>query len=372
MLAVNVIEDVTEETEAALRERFLTEAGKALASSLDYEETLQRVARLAVPRMADWCAVELPDERGVLQQVALAHVDPEKVEAGAARCASAGRPTPTRRPARHAVLRSGRAAARRRGHGRDAGGGRAATRSTWRASGSSDSARHGRPDGHRRADARRPELRLRRRSGATPRTTSRSPRSWPRRAATAVENARLYTERSTAARTLQASLLPDQLPPLPGWRAAADYRAGQAGADVGGDFYDVFPVADGAVVILGDVTGKGVAAAALTSLVRHTARTGADFDPRPSAVLALVNTALRRAAAHRAGHDAVRPAARRRAHARRRRPSAAAAQARRAAPARKVGEPGLLLGRRRRLRRRARRRDPAGARATRCCSTPTA
>jgi sigma-B regulation protein RsbU (phosphoserine phosphatase) len=48
------------------------------------------------------------------------------------------------------------------------------------------------------------------------------------------------------------------------------------------------------MVILGDVTGKGVTAAALTSLVRHTARTAAHFDPRPSAVLELVNSALRR------------------------------------------------------------------------------
>ena len=75
-----MIEDVTEEHEAALRERFLAEAGQALASSLEYEDTLQRVAQLAVPQLADWCAIELPDERGRLQQVALAHVDPARVE----------------------------------------------------------------------------------------------------------------------------------------------------------------------------------------------------------------------------------------------------------------------------------------------------
>ena len=66
-----------------------------LASSLDYEETLQRVAQLAVPGLADWCAVELPDERGGSQQVALAHVDPEQASRPAASCASATRPTPT-------------------------------------------------------------------------------------------------------------------------------------------------------------------------------------------------------------------------------------------------------------------------------------
>ena len=113
------------------------------------------------------------------------------------------------------------------------------------------------------------------------------------RAATAIENARLYTERSDVAQTLQASLLPDELPELPGWRLAADYRPGQRGAEVGGDFYDVFPVAGGHLIVLGDVTGKGVRAAALTSLVRYTARAAAAFDARPSAVLAQVHYALR-------------------------------------------------------------------------------
>ena len=55
-----------------------------LGSSLDPEETLQRVAQLVVPRMADWCAIELPDEKGALQQVALAHVDPALLETGRA------------------------------------------------------------------------------------------------------------------------------------------------------------------------------------------------------------------------------------------------------------------------------------------------
>jgi hypothetical protein len=113
------------------------------------------------------------------------------------------------------------------------------------------------------------------------------------RAATAIENARLYTERTEVAQTLQASLLPEGLPRVPGWRFAADYRPGQKGAAVGGDFYDVFVIEDGHMVVLGDVTGKGVRAAALTSLVRYTARTAGAFDSSPSAVLAHVHRALR-------------------------------------------------------------------------------
>jgi serine phosphatase RsbU (regulator of sigma subunit) len=109
-----------------------------------------------------------------------------------------------------------------------------------------------------------------------------------------VENARLYTELRAVAQTLQASLLPDTLPSLPGWEAAAAYEPGQREAEVGGDFYDVFALHDGRhMFILGDVTGKGIGAAALTSLVRHTAKTVALFDPHPGAVLSLVNRVLR-------------------------------------------------------------------------------
>jgi PAS domain S-box-containing protein len=77
--AVNIIEDVTQAKEAELRQRFLAQAGQLLASSLDYEQTLQRVARLAVPWLADWCAVDLPGEHGEIEQVALAHADPDKL-----------------------------------------------------------------------------------------------------------------------------------------------------------------------------------------------------------------------------------------------------------------------------------------------------
>ena len=70
--------------EAAERENrraeFLAQASAALASSLDYEATLRTVARLAVPHIADWCSVDVVDEQGAIKQVALAHVDAEKVE----------------------------------------------------------------------------------------------------------------------------------------------------------------------------------------------------------------------------------------------------------------------------------------------------
>jgi serine phosphatase RsbU (regulator of sigma subunit) len=112
------------------------------------------------------------------------------------------------------------------------------------------------------------------------------------RAGTAVQNARLYAEQVRVAQTLQASLLPERLPILPGWETSASYEAGEQGAEVGGDFYDIATATDGHLVFLGDVTGKGVEAAALTALVRHSVRTAARFDPRPAAVMALLNELL--------------------------------------------------------------------------------
>jgi GAF domain-containing protein len=74
--------DHEDEYGIAARDRlaFLLRASELLTESLDYEETLGQVADLAVPRMADWCSVELVDADGVITQVAVAHVDPEKRE----------------------------------------------------------------------------------------------------------------------------------------------------------------------------------------------------------------------------------------------------------------------------------------------------
>ena len=70
--------DDQKRTEGALR--FLSEADAVLASSLDYEQTLASFARLAVPRLADWCAVDMLREDSSLQRLAVEHVDPSKVE----------------------------------------------------------------------------------------------------------------------------------------------------------------------------------------------------------------------------------------------------------------------------------------------------
>ena len=113
-----------------------------------------------------------------------------------------------------------------------------------------------------------------------------------RRAGIAVENARLHAARTHIATTLQRSLLPPRLPIVPGVTIAARFRAAGETSEVGGDFYDVFGVGDGWMVVVGDVTGKGPAAATITSLARYTMRTAAMYERSPSAVLARLNAAL--------------------------------------------------------------------------------
>jgi serine phosphatase RsbU (regulator of sigma subunit) len=114
-----------------------------------------------------------------------------------------------------------------------------------------------------------------------------------RNAAFAVDNARLYRQRSRVARTLQRSLLPPELPVIPGFDVAARYRAAGEGMEVGGDFYDLFEgeSRDWAVVI-GDVCGKGADAAAVTGLARYTIRTAAMREEQPSGVLRTLNDAM--------------------------------------------------------------------------------
>jgi signal transduction histidine kinase len=93
--------------EAEDRLTFLTEAATILASSLDYESTLGTVARLAVPRIADWCAVDMVGEDGSVERLAVAHVDPAKIQL-AIEMNDRYPPDPGAETGLYAVLRSGR------------------------------------------------------------------------------------------------------------------------------------------------------------------------------------------------------------------------------------------------------------------------
>ena len=103
----------------------------------------------------------------------------------------------------------------------------------------------------------------------------------------------LLEERTQIAATLQASMRPARLPDIPGCELAAHYEAAGGAHEIGGDFYDVFRLGPGQWgVVLGDVSGKGVNAAATTSLIRYTLRTLALEEPEPTRVLTKLNDAL--------------------------------------------------------------------------------
>jgi PAS domain S-box-containing protein len=232
-LAINVVEDITEIKRGEQGHRFLSEASRVLAGSLDYRETLREVARLAVPELADWCAIDLvAGDR--LERVAVEPVD---------------------RDPGHAVIH-----APMRLRDRELGAITFASIESGR-----------RFDAHDVAIAE--DLAL--------------------RAAAAVENARLYATRSAIAQTLQTSLLPPVLPELPGLEIAAAYHAAGEGHEVGGDFYDVFSTAeDQWYAVIGDVCGKGAEAAAVTALARYTIRAAAVRRRSPSAILRWLSDAM--------------------------------------------------------------------------------
>jgi PAS domain S-box-containing protein len=91
------------------------------------------------------------------------------------------------------------------------------------------------------------------------------------RAAVCIDNARLYTREHTTAVTLQRSLLPRTIPPVPGLEIARRYEPASRAAGVGGDWFDVIPLEDGqAALVVGDVTGHGIRAAAIMGRLRTT------------------------------------------------------------------------------------------------------
>ena len=292
--AVTVIEDMTALKTAELRMRVLAESSRILASSLDYAQTLRNVANLAVPVLADWCAVDLVDANLRRELVVAAHQDPHKV-ALAARVRQFEPDDLHPESATGRVLRTGI--------------------SELYAEITEEQLEEGaRSEEHLRLLR---DLQMRsalivpmrvpaRTIGVMTLVTAESRRrlteddvelaeQLARRAAVAAENARLHTTLSHVAETLQRSLLPEELPDVPGWELAPLYRpsGGEQQIDVGGDFYDVFCSAGVWLVVIGDVTGKGLDAAALTSLLRHSFRFASRHDPRPAAILRQLDEALR-------------------------------------------------------------------------------
>jgi len=268
-LAVNLVEDLTAIKKAELGQRLLSDSGRILASSLDFERTLHEVAKLAVPELADWCGVDMPGPHGEIQPVAIAHVDPAKVALGW-KLRHEYPVDPEGEAGLPAVMRGG---------------------ASYLAARVADS---------ELVDCATDEQHLallravgfsavmvvpisahRETLGALTFVSAESKRTFGsddlalaeelgRRAGMAVANARAFTARAQIARTLQASLRPPELPEVEGWDIASLHEPAGEANDVGGDFFEVFPVAGGWMALIGDVEGKGAAAASVTALARHT------------------------------------------------------------------------------------------------------
>jgi PAS domain S-box-containing protein len=291
-MAINIFEDVTKQKRDELAERFLSDSSRLLAASLDYETMLDNVAHAAVPSFADWCAVELLTERGTPRPAAVAHADPSKVElleamfrrhgpwAGAG---GVGKVIATGDPEHYPDFAEALAA----GAVQD-----------------EEQLAMLREAGNRSAIIV-PLKTVGKTIGTLVLVTGESRRRFDKRdvavaeelalrAATAIENARLYDERSHIAHTLQKSLLPPVLPHIPGVELASRFRAAGEGYEVGGDFYDVFNTGNAWGMVIGDVCGKGPDAAALTGLARHTLRAAAMQETAPSKILGLLSEAIMR------------------------------------------------------------------------------
>jgi PAS domain S-box-containing protein len=290
-LAINVIEDITELKRSEEGQRFLAEASRTLASSLDYERTLATVADLAVAGIADWCVVDLVGDEGQ-QRVALAHPDAER----RALAEELQRRYPPREEGTSAVarvMRSGRSEFVPR-----------VTEEMLRAGAVDDEhLRLLRAVGLRSGMVVPMSIQGRVLGAITLVSSGREfdehdlelAEDLALRAAVAVDNSRLYRTASEIARTLQTSLLPPHLPEVAGVELAAAYQPAAAGLEVGGDFYDVFSVADDQwYLVVGDVCGKGAEAAAITALVRHTVRSAAVRLRSPAAILRWAGDAMLR------------------------------------------------------------------------------
>ena len=154
VLAVNIIEDVTDARLAERQQRFLSAASMLVSSSLDIDVTLDKVAGAAVPELADWCCVDVPDERGVVRRAALAAGDADRDALERMRDALSMDADDPGSPAH--VLRTGRGVARRRvRRRRRAGLGRRRRGAGRRAARQRHALGDGRPDDGRRPRHRR-------------------------------------------------------------------------------------------------------------------------------------------------------------------------------------------------------------------------
>jgi GAF domain-containing protein len=280
------------EREARERSAFLADAAAVLGSSLEPSDTLGNLTSILVPRLADWAVVYLDEGEGA-ELASAAHKDPRLTPVMLER--HRRQPFDPAEPGGLAeVLRTGRSLRydvvpddlRKRttepiedpqlaaAFAPTTGIGVALT-ARGRVLGAVALARTGGPS-YTEADLSLIE-------------------ELSGRAAVAVDNAQSFRRERDAALTLQRSLLPQLLPRVAGVSVAWRYLPGAAGTHIGGDWYDVIPLEQGRVaLVIGDVMGRGLRAAALMGQLRATARAHASTALGPGEVLARLDAALTR------------------------------------------------------------------------------
>jgi PAS domain S-box-containing protein len=256
LYAVTTIKDVTELKRSEVAQQLLARAGELLGGSIDHEHMLQAVARVAVPQFADWCSVTVRDQAGVPRQVAASHGDSRRTALACKLSASYPAAIEEAAPLPEGIRAdSDRVIAVPMTAGSKVVGVLV----------------FGNEPGSRSFDGGDLEVAA----------------EIARRAGIAVENARLAAEQTKVAQVLQRGLRPASLPAMRGFEVAAMYRPAGEVNEVGGDFYEAFEVEGGWMLVIGDVMGRGAAAASVTAMARYTIRTAGTLtgDPRVAALM---------------------------------------------------------------------------------------
>ncbi len=279
---------------------FLVEASDLLAGTLDRDQTLALMAQMTVPTLATWCAVyTIADQSSEPYLSFVLHEDEERIDGLKALLSKISPPEPVPTPGARIWAAPGEAAHQ------------AALRTSMRSLGLGSTPHLGSGIGTTLATAaavggETVVLPLVARNRVIGMLTLGKPtddhfrqeilelaEDLSRRAALALDNARLYSERMAISQSLQRSLLPPELPVVPNVEVEVIYRAAGEGNEVGGDFYDLFPIRDGAYgFAIGDVCGTGPEAAAVTGLARHALRLLAREGFGGPAVLERLNAAI--------------------------------------------------------------------------------
>ncbi|KMS67067.1 hypothetical protein ACH49_28830 [Streptomyces leeuwenhoekii] len=281
---------------------FLVEASDLLAGTLDRDQTLALMAQMTVPTLATWCAVyTIADQASEPYLSYVLHEDEDLIDGIKSLLAKVPPPDPVPTPGARVWTAPGELAHQ------------AALRTSMRSLGLSAGPTHQVTPGIGPTLATAAALGgetvvlpLVARNRVIGMLTLGKPtdehfrqeilelaEDLSRRAALALDNARLYSERTAISQSLQRSLLPPGLPQIDGVEVEVIYRAAGEGNEVGGDFYDLFPIRDGAYgFAIGDVCGTGPNAAAVTGLARHALRLLAREGLSGPAVLERLNSAI--------------------------------------------------------------------------------